>query len=104
MGMFDYFHYNGEEYQTKSLDNSLYNYELREDGTLWRECFTIVLHNDTKAPLGFRTEQKDHYWKFEDEFDGAVYFYRGHLDDWIEYKALFMDGKLLKLEKLNEEV
>jgi hypothetical protein len=108
MGMFDYFHYNGEEFQTKDLDNALYNYELREDGTLWREHFTIVLHSEPGTTLGSWAEYKDHHWVFEKSFDGSVQFYRedkgngGYkANKWIEYKALFMDGKLLKLEKLS---
>jgi hypothetical protein len=45
-----------------------------------------------------------------DKFDGLVRFYREDEDNggykadkWIEYKALFMDGKILKIEKIDNQ-
>jgi hypothetical protein len=46
------------------------------------------------------------------DFDGLIRFYRAALEDkheswkqdaWIEYKALFMDGKMIKIEKKENE-
>ena len=111
MGMFDYITYEGHKYQTKDTNQqALDDYEIREDGTLWRECYTIVLHDDPDSWLKIRMERKDLYWKFEEEFDGAIRFYREDkenggwkADNWIEYKALFMDGKMIKIEKIDKQ-
>ena len=101
MGMFDNVKYKGEVYQTKDTPHQLlYDYELRDDGTLWRECYTIIWHKDESSWLGIREERKDIYWKFEDDFDGVIRFYRSVGKGWVEYRALFMEGKLLKLERI----
>jgi hypothetical protein len=109
MGMFDYITYEGHKYQTKDTNQqALDDYEIREDGTLWRECYTMELHDDPDGWLKIRIERKNHYWKFEEEFDGLIRFYREDkenggwkADNWIEYKALFMDGKMIKIEKID---
>jgi hypothetical protein len=107
--MFDYINYQGEQYQTKdTYQQALDTYEIREDGTLWRDCYKAEMVADDDSFFGFTLKTSDHYWKFEEEFDGLIRFYRedeangGYKNDaWIEYKALFMDGRIIKLEKLN---
>jgi hypothetical protein len=39
------------------------------------------------------------------DFDGQIRFYRAgaNRDTWIEYKALFMDGKIIKFTEENYE-
>ena len=57
--MFDYITYQGHKYQTKdTYQQALDNYEIREDGTLWRECYTLVLHDDPEGWLKIRMERK----------------------------------------------
>jgi hypothetical protein len=50
-----------------------------------------------------------HEWKFCKDFDGLIRFYREDKENggyknsaWIEYKALFMDGKIIKFEQVND--
>jgi hypothetical protein len=47
-----------------------------------------------------------HEWLFCDRFDGVIDFYREDKDNggweknaWIEYHALFNNGKMIKLER-----
>lgn len=116
MGMFDDLtsKYPGTEdlpYQTKDLDCMMDKYEIRRDGTLWRETYRTEDQSDpnatgfmalagrfTRVPTGW--EQIDH--------TGWVhfYFYRGSSDHErelphsVEYRAQFVDGVIKKLEKL----
>lgn len=112
MGMFDNLLYKNEVYQTKDTPHqSLDRYKIEND-KLWHEAYKAKMVEDKDNLLfGHRLETWDHRWEPCDDFDGAIRFYRedkengGYkADKWIEYKALFMNGKLLKLEKLNEEV
>jgi hypothetical protein len=79
-GELDGINWLSEEFQTKDLDSALCNYEIREDGTLWK---------------------KVHSSKFEhSKYTGSVTFYSFYMkennDYWIEFIALFEDGKLIK--------
>ena len=110
MGMFDTVYYKGEQYQTKDTPaQSLDNYKIEIDQTsghhyLWHEEYDVEWIEDKEAWLGSRQHTWNHRWVCCDDFDGLVRFYRedrergGYKNDaWIEYKALFMDGVMIKL-------
>lgn len=104
MGMFDDLTYRGHEYQTKSLDCTLDQYEIRADGTLWHETYRTEDQSDPNAtglmrfvgvfarvPTGW--ERVMH--------TGEVRFYRA-LDrgpnwKWEEFVAFYADGELIRL-------
>jgi hypothetical protein len=64
MGMFDYLHYKGHDYQSKDTPNQLMDkYELKENGTLWVEEYDAewvkdegalvwCLHGTIKSSMG----------------------------------------------------
>ena len=116
MGMFDEIHYQGEVYQTKDTPcQTLDKYKIEHDQDsghiyLWHEAYKAKMVKDKDNKLfGYRLETWDHRWEHCHDFDGAIRFYRedkengGYkADRWIEYKALFMNGQLLKIEKIDE--
>ena len=111
MGMFDYVQYEGKEYQSKDTPNQLCDrYKIERDHQnklrLYYEAYKAKWVNDDSTPLGHRLETWDHHWIHCDDFDGLIHFYRQDKehDAWIEFKALFMDGVVLKIGKINNEV
>lgn len=112
MGMFDYITYEDEQYQTKDTPNqSIANYKIEIDqdsghSYLWYEECDAEWVEDGGGWLGGYLKTSNHHWIRCDDFDGLIRFYRedeengGYLNEaWIEYKALFMDGKIIKITK-----
>lgn len=107
MGVFDEILYNRELYQTKDTPaQCLELYEIRGDELWYKEVEREYVKDEEHILGGYLTEVS-HEWKFCKNFDGLIRFYRedkengGYKEDkWIEYKALFMDGKILKLERI----
>jgi hypothetical protein len=112
MGMFDNLQYQGHQYQTKdtprqAIDN--YKIEVDQDSGhayLWLEQYDAEFVEDSDHLLGAYIKQSNHRWVCNHDFDGLVRFYRedhargGHKNDaWIEYKALFMNGQMIKLQQ-----
>jgi hypothetical protein len=109
MGMFDYIRYNEHEYQTKDTpEQGMETYEIRGD-ELWYKQVEREWVQDGDALFGGYLEEISHEWKFMNKFDGLIRFYRdigkdenGHYI-WEEYKVLFMDGKIIKIEEIKDE-
>ena len=109
--MFDYIEYEGKEYQTKDTPHQLcdrYKIERDQDSGhlyLWHQAYKAEWLKDEEALLGYRLKTSNHRWEHCDDFDGVIYFYRQDrpIEAWVEYKALFMNGVVLKLEKINDE-
>ena len=113
MGLFDYLHYEGKEYQTKDTPSQCLNiYKIEQDQDsghqyLWRtECDSEWVEDE--GLFGGSIKESNQRWVCCHEFDGNIRFYRAALDDryeswkqdaWIEYSALFMDGKLLRIKE-----
>lgn len=108
MGVFDYIRFEGNDYQTKDTpDQFLFTYEIRGN-ELWLRKVESEWVEDEGLLFGGYFKEVSHEWVFCNYFDGAITFYRedkengGYKNDaWIEYKALFMDGKMIKLVKIN---
>jgi len=118
MGMFDYIRYRDEEYQTKDTPRQLldnYKIELNQDDGhwyLWYEEYDGEWVKDDDAFLGGHIQQSNPRWVCCHEFDGNIRFYREALESrreswqqnaWIEYQALFMDGRMIKIREIFEE-
>jgi hypothetical protein len=71
---------------------------------LWHEARTIKFVEDESRFLGHRMESSNHRWECCHEFDGVIDFYRSENkgETWIEYHSLFMNGKMIKIEKVEE--
>jgi len=106
MGMFDHLYYEGKEYQTKDTpEQALDTYEIRGNELWWRKTEHDWVE-DKDAMFGGYLQETSHEWIFCKNFDGLIRFYREDEDNggyknnaWIEYKALFMDGKIIKFEQ-----
>jgi hypothetical protein len=105
MGMFDYITFEGHQYQTKDTpEQSIADYEIRGNELWWRKVEFRWEEGDGH-PFGGYLEEVSHEWIFCKDFDGCIRFYRAALEDkqeswkqdaWIEYRTLFMDGKMIK--------
>jgi hypothetical protein len=128
MGMFDYvkceyllplpentgeakdINFNVLSYQTKDLENSLYLYTIKNDGTLW-----VTNHEfeyDKPNPKSDNLEEKYgktrlvREWQEQLLYTGSISFYDLLTNDkwknnyWIEFVATFVDGKLIDIKLL----
>jgi hypothetical protein len=106
MGMFDYVTYKGHsDWQSKDTPaQGLDMYEIRDDGTLWYEDYDAEWV-DQGSRFGESMVKSNQRWEFCKEFDGVIRFYRSadNHKTWIEYEALFMDGKMLKIKQIHNE-
>jgi hypothetical protein len=107
MGMFDTVRFENHEYQTKDTPaQCLEYYEIRGD-ELWFKKVVREWVDDKTSFLSGYLKEVSHEWVFCNDFDGRILIYRedddrgGYKSDkWIEYKILFMDGKILKCERI----
>jgi hypothetical protein len=103
MGMFDNIRYKGRDYQTKDTPaQMLDNYKIEQDQDsghwyLWHEEYDAEWVEDGGL-FGGHLKQFNHRWQHCDDFDGNIrfYWYRSE-DDQEEYRALFMNGQMLKI-------
>ena len=109
MGMFDNIEYRGRPYQTKDTPmQTLDNYKIEQDQDsghwyLWHEEYDATWIAE-EGLFGGSIEQSNHRWVCCDDFDGEIrfYYYRS-IEDQEEYKALFMDGQMLKIRMTRGE-
>ena len=109
MGMFDNIEYRGRQYQTKDTpEQSLDNYKIEQDLNtgvwyLWYEEYDAEWVKE-EGLFGGSIKQSNHRWVRCDDFDGEILFYYYRSDeDQEEYKALFMDGRMLKIKQTQGE-
>ena len=116
MGMFDTIRYQGDEYQTKDTPaQGLDNYKIEqnlEDGHwyLWYEEYEAEwIEEEEGRFFGGYLNRSNERWELCNDFDGSIRFYRsernedtGKRDIWIEYKALFMNGQMIKITRIEE--
>ena len=112
MGMFDNIQYKGEEYQTKDTPSQLLdNYKIEQDlysgdWYLWYEEYDSDWVEEPDRFGGGYMKQSNHRWVACEDFDGNLRFYRSDKDNrnlWIEYRALFMDGRMIKIKEVFDE-
>jgi hypothetical protein len=110
MGMFDNIEYKGRQYQTKDTPlQTLDNYKIEQDQTsghwyLWHEEYDAEWVDHDDGFLGGTLHQSNHCWVCCNDFDGEIRFYYYRSDeDQEEYRALFMDGQMLKIKLTHSE-
>jgi hypothetical protein len=103
MGMFDNIEYRGRPYQTKDTPaQMLDNYKIEQDldsglWLLWHEEYDAEWVEE-EGLFGGSIKQSNHRWSHCADFDGELRFYYYRTDeDQEEYRALFMDGRMLKI-------
>ena len=109
--MFDNIFYEGKEYQTKDTPcQTLDKYKIEHDQDsghiyLWHEDYDAEWVEDNDGLLGGYLNQFNHRWVHCWDFDGNIRFYRTENkgDSWIEYSALFMDGQLLRIKRIDKQ-
>ena len=109
MGMFDNIEYRGRQYQTKDTpEQSLDNYKIEQDQEsghwyLWYEKYDAEWVED-EGLFGGCIKQSNQRWVHCSDFDGEIrfYCYRSE-EDQEEYRALFMDGQMLKIRVIHGE-
>lgn len=109
---------NGYDYQTKSLDCGMDQYELREDGSLWLEHFDREDQSESgkwerehpgeelperlkglRGLMGCMARVNKHWLPFL--YTGEIRFYDSLPDDgWIEWSAYFVEGRLKELHQV----
>lgn len=105
--MFDNLEYRGRQYQTKDTpQQTLDNYKIEQESGVWRlwhEEYDSEWDED-EGLFGGCIKQSNQRWVRCDDFDGEIrfYWYRSE-EDQEEYKALFMDGKMLKIKLVRGE-
>ena len=99
--------FNDLDYQTKDLDETMSEFELREDGTIWKEEHKYkFIAGDPKGKsfsdkIG-HMEPENSWWA--QAFPDVIIFYDSIIRDefvndyWIEYKAVFSKGVLTSIE------
>jgi len=105
MGMFDNILYKGRQYQTKDTPlQTLDNYKIeqnQDDGHwyLWHEEYDAEWIEEDGQLFGGSIRQSNHRWVACQDFDGEIRFYwYSSEDDQEEYRALFMDVRMLKIK------
>ena len=103
MGMFDYLHYRGREYQTKDTPTQMLdNYKIEQDQDsghwyLWHEEYDAAW-TENEGLFGGSLVRSNERWVQCADFDGEIRFYHYRSEqDQEEYRALFMDGQMLKI-------
>lgn len=110
MGMFDNIEYRGRAYQTKDTPaQTLDRYKIEQDQDsghwfLWHEEYDSEWQEDDGSLFGSSIRQSNHRWSHCADFDGELrfYYYRSETDQ-EEYRALFMDGRMLKIKLTQSE-
>jgi hypothetical protein len=109
MGMFDNIEYRGKPYQTKDTPaQMLDNYKIEQDPEsndwyLWHEDYDAEWIEE-EGLFGGSIKQSNHRWIRCADFDGELrfYWYRSETEQ-EEYRALFMDGRMLKITTVHGE-
>jgi len=84
------------DYQTKDTQAQFCDlYELREDGTLWRECYDGT---------GLGDDRTNVRWEPELMRGNLVFYDSIGTDGWIEYSALMDNGKLIDLKLIEHKL
>ena len=109
MGMFDNIEYQGRQYQTKDTPlQTLDNYKIEQDQDsghfyLWHEEYDAEWVEE-EGLFGGCIKQSNQRWVHCSDFDGEIRFYHFRSEeDQEEYRALFMDGRMLKIRVIHGE-
>lgn len=94
------------QFQTKSFDSTLDDYEISEEGVLYIHDFELRIDEGEQTAFGPKTERIDK-GILEREYTGEIDFYGDFVgkenDHWLEFKALFWKGELKELSLSKHE-
>ena len=109
MGMFDYIKYGDKKYQTKDTPaQMLEEYEIRAD-ELWYKDTKYEWTEEEDSLFGGYLKEVSHEWRFLSDFDGVIKFYKYERNAEGKYyceeecKAVFADGKMVKIAEVKGE-
>ena len=100
------------EYQTKDIEpNFMEHYEIRENGTLWKQVYDIEDHSDPKAKgwkriIGTMTRVNLRWKRQYPTTTIWFYAYIGDINDekkkvrWIEWRAELVKGKVTEIKRV----
>jgi hypothetical protein len=93
--------FQGADFQTKDLECQMDCYEIREDGTLWMQKYEIEDRSDPNAEgiarLCGMLSRVNLRWE-PTKYTGSVDFYEWLNPGWVEFCAIFIDGKLTHIQ------
>lgn len=95
-------------FQTKDTPAQFLDmYEIREDGTLWHNCYDIEDRSDPNAEgierlIGSMTRVNQR-WEQVKDFIGEIRFYTEYDKKWIEFSSYFVDGQLNQIHLVKEK-
>jgi hypothetical protein len=103
-----------EDFQTKDLGETMSNFEIREDGTLWKKCAEYEYPDPPKASKrskfwDFPIPKLIREWEEQQLITQTIFIYDYYHDDdsefdyGIEYKLVFVEGRLQKSELIKFE-
>ncbi len=75
-------------------------FEIREDGSLWKQAYDVADESDPSAVgfarlTGMMTRTNERWEPFD--LTGAVNFYTETVDGWLDFTALFDQGKIVAI-------
>lgn len=98
-----------DDYQTKSFDFPWLDlYEIRADGSLWKEDYDIEDRSDPTAEgylafVGMMTKVNKRWNRCSYTGELVFYDYDPDLDpEWVEFKAILVDGRVQRIERIHE--
>lgn len=87
----------GLVFQTKSLDEAMDNFLLKQDGTLWHEEYDARVEKTDRAPLGFFIHRENTRWVQRSHSGELRFYHYRNEDDQIEFLAFLMRGRLREI-------
>jgi len=68
-------------------------YEIREDGTLWHEAYTVRFEENTSAFFGFYLHRENKRWE-PVEYEGELHIYHSVGEQCYDLRFWFKAGKV----------
>lgn len=96
-----------DEFQTKDTPGQFLGvYEIRADGTLWRQDYDVFDRSDPQktglARFAGMISRENPRW-VRDQFRGTIGFYTQKDGAWLEFEGDFVDGVLREIRVCSEE-
>ena len=93
-----------DEFQSRDTPRQLLDtYEIRTDGSLWRQEYDVVDKSDPKSlgpgRIAGMCARENLRWERE-YLSGIVCFYADRSEGWVEFEAEFRDGVLHKVQQV----
>ncbi len=92
--------FQGEEFQTKDLEEMLNRYLIAADGKLWRlhKGVDFFGMNDVPPDIAETDKMEDTH------YHGDICFYTDTKEGWVEYRARFTHGMVEWIHRIEKKV